>query len=102
VQVIDNQERNSKLGTIFNRIGPGKLLVCAMDLETDAERPAAVSFAGACSTMPPAINSIHHSNSPKTCSPTAGDAILSRSRYESDCRQRNARTRKSGRERGGW
>ncbi len=43
VQVIDNYERNSKLGTIFEtRVGAGKMLVCAMDLETDAgNRPAA-------------------------------------------------------------
>ena len=43
LQVIDNQERNAKLGVIFEtRVGPGKLLVCAMDLETDlAKRPAA-------------------------------------------------------------
>ena len=43
VQVIDNQERNAKLGVIFEtRVSPGKLLVCAMDLDTDlAQRPAA-------------------------------------------------------------
>ncbi len=43
VQVIDNYERNYKLGMIFEtRVGNGKLLVCAMDLDTDAaERPAA-------------------------------------------------------------
>ena len=43
VQVIDNQERNVKLGAIFEtRAGPGKLLVCALDLDTDlAKRPAA-------------------------------------------------------------
>jgi hypothetical protein len=43
VQVIDNYDRNLKLGVIFEcRIGPGRLLVCAMDLETDADkRPAA-------------------------------------------------------------
>ena len=43
VQVIDNFDRNSKLGTIFEaRVGKGKLLVCAMDLDTDSEhRPAA-------------------------------------------------------------
>ena len=43
VQVIDNYERNYKLGSIFEtRVGPGKLLVCAMDLDTDAaNRPAA-------------------------------------------------------------
>ena len=46
LQVIDNYERNSKLGTIFEtRVGPGKLLVCAMDLETDAtNRPAALQL----------------------------------------------------------
>ena len=43
VQVIDNQERNAKLGVIFEaRVGAGKLLVCALDLDTDlANRPAA-------------------------------------------------------------
>ena len=43
VQVIDNFDRNSKLGAIFEaRVGPGKLLVCAMDLDVDADkRPAA-------------------------------------------------------------
>ena len=43
VQVIDNFERNSKLGAIFEaRVGPGRLLVCTMDLDIDADkRPAA-------------------------------------------------------------
>ncbi|MGC8625544.1 MAG: sugar-binding domain-containing protein [Phycisphaerae bacterium] len=43
VQVIDNYDRNHKLGMIFEaRVGSGKLLVCAMDLDTDiANRPAA-------------------------------------------------------------
>ena len=43
LQIIDNYDRNAKLGTIFEtRAGKGKLLVCAMDLETDApNRPAA-------------------------------------------------------------
>jgi hypothetical protein len=43
VQVIDNPERNAKLGVIFEtRAGAGKLLVCSMDLDTDlAARPAA-------------------------------------------------------------
>ncbi|HEY5571080.1 MAG TPA: sugar-binding domain-containing protein [Bacteroidales bacterium] len=43
LQVIDNYDRNAKLGTIFEtKVGKGKLLVCAMDLETDADkRPAA-------------------------------------------------------------
>jgi hypothetical protein len=43
VQVIDNQERNVKLGSVFEtRVGPGKLLVCALDLDTDLNmRPAA-------------------------------------------------------------
>ena len=43
VQVIDNYERNSKLGSIFEtRVGAGKLFVCALDLDTDlAKRPAA-------------------------------------------------------------
>jgi hypothetical protein len=43
VQAIDNYDRNAKLGIVFEtRVGKGKLLVCAMDLETDADkRPAA-------------------------------------------------------------
>jgi hypothetical protein len=43
LQVIDNYDRNAKLGTIFEAsVGKGKLLVCAMDLDTDlANRPAA-------------------------------------------------------------
>lgn len=43
VQVIDNYERNSKLGIIFETtVGKGKLLICALDLDTDADsRPAA-------------------------------------------------------------
>ncbi|ULQ51782.1 sugar-binding domain-containing protein [Flavihumibacter fluvii] len=43
VQMIDNYERNYKLGIIFEtKVGKGKLLVCAVDLDTDAEnRPAA-------------------------------------------------------------
>ena len=43
VQVIDNYERNAKLGSVFEtKVGAGKLLVCALDLNTDlAKRPAA-------------------------------------------------------------
>jgi hypothetical protein len=43
LQVIDNYDRNAKLGSIFEaRVGKGKLLVCALDLETDmSQRPAA-------------------------------------------------------------
>ncbi|MDP4248599.1 MAG: glycoside hydrolase family 2 TIM barrel-domain containing protein [Bacteroidota bacterium] len=43
VQMIDNYERNYKLGLIFEtRVGKGKLLICALDLDTDADsRPAA-------------------------------------------------------------
>jgi hypothetical protein len=46
LQVIDNQERNAKLGSIFEtRVGPGKLLVCGLDLDTDlAKRPAALQL----------------------------------------------------------
>ena len=42
VQVIDNVERNHKLGMIqeFN-VGPGKLLICMTDLETQQEYPEA-------------------------------------------------------------
>ena len=42
VQMIDNPDRNSKLGVIFEtHVGSGKLLVCALDLDTDlAARPA--------------------------------------------------------------
>ena len=43
VQVIDNYDRNHKLGAIFEaRVGAGSVLVCALDLETDQDkRPAA-------------------------------------------------------------
>ena len=43
VQMIDNYERNYKLGLVFEtRVGKGKLLICALDLSTDIEsRPAA-------------------------------------------------------------
>ena len=43
VQMIDNYERNYKLGIIFEtKVGKGKLLICALDLETDSKnRPAA-------------------------------------------------------------
>lgn len=43
VQAIDNYERNYRLGVIFEtRVGKGRLLVCAMDLDSDARnRPAA-------------------------------------------------------------
>ena len=43
VQAIDNFERNYRLGVIFEtRVGRGRLLVCAIDLDTDlGHRPAA-------------------------------------------------------------
>ena len=43
VQVIDDYHRNHKLGAVFEtRVGPGKLLVSAFDLERQLEeRPAA-------------------------------------------------------------
>jgi len=43
VQMIDNYERNYKLGIIFEtRVGKGKLLICSLDLDKDADkRPAA-------------------------------------------------------------
>ena len=43
VQVIDNFVRNQKLGSLFEaRVGKGRLLVCAMDLQRNVEkRPAA-------------------------------------------------------------
>ena len=43
VQVIDNYERNYKLGVIFEtKVGKGKLLICALNLDQDrANRPAA-------------------------------------------------------------
>ncbi|MFI5194586.1 MAG: glycoside hydrolase family 2 TIM barrel-domain containing protein, partial [Chitinophagales bacterium] len=43
VQMIDNYERNYKLGLVFEtRVGEGRLLICALDLDTDAgNRPAA-------------------------------------------------------------
>jgi hypothetical protein len=46
VQVIDNFARNHKLGSVFEtRVGPGRLLVCAIDLSSEAQqRPAARQF----------------------------------------------------------
>src|SRR5262249_3233638 len=43
VQVIDDWNRNYKLGLIFEcRVGQGRLMVCAVDLESSLEaRPAA-------------------------------------------------------------
>jgi hypothetical protein len=42
VQVIDNFARNHKLGLIFEtRIGPGKLLICAIDLLGHQDKPEA-------------------------------------------------------------
>jgi len=42
VQVIDNFERNHKLGLIFEaRVGKGKLLVCAIDLLGQQDKPEA-------------------------------------------------------------
>jgi hypothetical protein len=40
--VIDNFERNHKLGLIFEaRVGKGKLLVCAIDLLGQQDKPEA-------------------------------------------------------------
>jgi hypothetical protein len=45
VQVIDNLERNHKLGMIFEfRVGQGKLLVCAADLPYILDKPEALSL----------------------------------------------------------
>lgn len=42
VQVIDNLERNEKLGLIFEaRVGKGALLVCAVNLEAQKDKPEA-------------------------------------------------------------
>jgi hypothetical protein len=43
VQVIDNFARNHKLGSVFEtRVGPGRLLVCAIDVSPEAQRQPAV------------------------------------------------------------
>ena len=40
LQVIDNYERLHKLGTIFEvKVGPGKLLVCSIDLPALKDKP---------------------------------------------------------------
>ena len=45
VQVIDNLERNEKLGLVFEmKSGPGSLLVCACDLYALGDRPEARQF----------------------------------------------------------
>jgi hypothetical protein len=42
LQVIDNFDRNHKLGLIFEtRVGRGKLLVCAIDLLAHQDKPEA-------------------------------------------------------------
>jgi hypothetical protein len=42
VQVIDNYERAHKLGTVIEaKVGPGKLLVCAIDLPGQKDKPEA-------------------------------------------------------------
>jgi len=42
LQVIDNFERNHKLGVVFEgRVGAGQMLVCGFDLPTMAKEPAA-------------------------------------------------------------
>jgi len=45
VQVIDNIERNHKLGLVFEfKVGPGKLLVCMSNLKAIQDRPEARQF----------------------------------------------------------
>lgn len=45
VQVIDNVERNHKLGLVFElNVGGGKLLVCMADLETARNTPEGLQF----------------------------------------------------------
>jgi hypothetical protein len=45
VQVIDNVERNHRLGLLFEfAVGQGKLLVCCSDLESTLEYPEGRQF----------------------------------------------------------
>lgn len=45
VQVIDNIERNHKLGLVMEwKVGAGRLLVCMSDLEKAAEYPEGRAF----------------------------------------------------------
>ncbi len=46
VQIIDNLERNQKLGALFEaKVGPGRLMVCSIDLVSELDgRPAARQF----------------------------------------------------------
>jgi len=45
VQVIDNIERNHKLGLVMEwKVGAGKLLVCMSDLEKASEYPEGRAF----------------------------------------------------------
>ena len=45
VQVIDNVERNHRLGLLFEfAVGKGKLLVCCADLESVLEHPEGRQF----------------------------------------------------------
>mgnify|MGYP000044713072 FL=1 len=45
VQIIDNVERNHKLGLLFEfKVGNGKLLVCMSDLKAVQDKPEARQF----------------------------------------------------------
>merc|ERR1711965_447437 len=45
IQVIDNLQRNHKLGLVFEfRVGKGKLLISMADLRTISDRPEAKQF----------------------------------------------------------
>ena len=45
VQVIDNVERNHRLGLVFEfKVGEGRLLVCCSDLESTLEYPEGRQF----------------------------------------------------------
>jgi hypothetical protein len=45
VQVIDNLERNNKLGLIFEfKVGEGRLLICMSDLNKQLDKPEALQL----------------------------------------------------------
>ena len=57
VQVIDNLDRNHKLGLVFEtKVGPGKLLICACDLSKLPDDPAARQLLSSLLAMPPRID----------------------------------------------
>lgn len=91
VQVIDNYERNEKLGLVFEAsVGPGRLLVCAVDLlgEKLRSKPAAKqllasllayasgdAFAPAAALEPAALDLMLRPSLARGCAATASSSL---------------------------